>query len=272
MSRILHLQFALASFALASFALAQEPISEERLLARIPEGIRLEGTPEVRPDGTISTPRHSVHWQPNGAGVAYIGLKEGLSYPVIGDSVGKAWPIIEGPLVGPGEGNVVFRVRRSTPDKEQEWLILRGHEEVDRAEWIGPPSMAANGESIAYWAEFSAQRRLGGTEHLSGIFLCLARCEGESWKLDRSKRRISDRDSLSPPAFTPDSQRVRTVVSENSRWSIDVWGKSKCDRVFSSTFPIFESVFDMKGRLVAATVMRPYYSTAPSPPPCLDPG
>lgn len=201
-------------YALAvSTVLGQFP--PEKLLARIPEGVELVGKPRKGPDGievpTVSRPV----WSADGLQVAYIGHRDGKSFPVVGETVGESFHYIDPPVFGTKGTQVAFRVGNCLgPTSEKWWLWIDGKKQFPE-DWIGSISACPDGKQWAYWTQPGAKLDSTGAYARSSMVLAFG--------TKRSKK-YDDAEALTAPVFSSDGKQVATPVAKTSKHFALVFG------------------------------------------------
>src|SRR5262245_29068894 len=179
------------------------PRLEERLIARVPESLALEGKPVRSPDGVLVPVVHRVVWSPDGATVGYVGLEGKVPHPVIGDGVMKAYDYASGPEFSRDGAHAAFRVgKRTGKDKERWWVLLDG-KETGAEDWIGGLAIAPDGKSYAAWTQPGAKLDSTGAYGQGPQVLVTPWKRGAKWE---------DADSLVDPRFAPDGSFVTAIA------------------------------------------------------------
>jgi hypothetical protein len=197
----------LSPFGIQSAAI--EPRLEERLMARVPAELALEGKPIRSPDGIEVPVIQTVTWSPDGAQVGYVGLKGEVPWPVLGEQTFKAYDYASGPVFGRDGTHSAFRVgKRVTKDRERWWVLLDG-KEVGAQDWIGEVALAPDGGSFAAWTQPGANLASDGSYARGRQVLVTPWKAGAKW---------DDADSLMPPRFAPDGSFVTALASKAGGW------------------------------------------------------
>jgi len=198
----------------------QDVSLEERLLAEIPAGVEIEGTPLIGPDGNEWPNVHPIHWSPDGTQVAYVGITAGGTAPVIGEEVGEPWMFCGSPSFGATGEDVLFRIGRRTSKKSEEWWVLVNGEKIGHEDWIGTPTFSPDGNKIAWWSQPGAKIVSDGSYDRSGQKLIVAERQGKKWKIGKGKKKWQDAMSLGALTFSADSKVVATTAMDKGKWFV----------------------------------------------------
>lgn len=248
------MSISLASLLLALSVAPQEFRTDEHRIATIPEGISLEGAPRIDPNGKEWPVVYPVIYGPQGARVAYVGLLEGETHPVIDEEVLDAYDYLSRPRFDSSGSNVVFRAgEKKTKTKETWWVLING-EEFGKADWIGEPSISPDGTRIAYWTQPGAKIGRDGAYERSDQVLVVATKKGKKWKTKKGGK-WDDALSLVPPTFSADGSRVTTVAQDKNEWIvIQVTNKEK--EVSEGEIMISDLTMSTEGDAMAYTVFH----------------
>ncbi len=242
-------------FTVSSFCtpVPQELRIEEGLIATIPEGIGLEGRPVQAPDGSLWPIEYRIHWSPDGQQVAYIGVKEGLTYPVIGEQVFDAYHYISPPDFGATGEQVLFRVgNRDTPKTEEWWIMLNG-KRLGKEDWIGEVGFSPDGKRFAYWTQPGAKIQGNGAYNQGNQILVVAEKKGKGWK-EKNGKKWRNAMSLLEPVFSLDGKTVVSAAEKNGGWKIILAGSKSEKSVGEIEGPIHSFAVGPSGKHWAATV------------------
>ena len=209
---------------------------DEALIATMPEGFGLEGTPIQLPDGKQHEPVHAIQWSPDGRQVAYVGVAKGKTHPIVGERVFDAYDYISSPVFGATGEQHLFRVgNRVSKTKEKWWVLIEG-EEFGKQDWIGEVSFGPGGDCFAYWTQPGAKiARDGAYDRGDQVFLVAER-KGKQWKT-RKGQKWEDASSLTRPQFFADDTLIATTVQDDGQWHLllvdrTTRAKKKYERTF----------------------------------------
>jgi hypothetical protein len=192
-------------------SVAVEPRLEERLMARIPAELALEGKPIRSPDGVEVPVVETVTWSPDGAQVGYVGLQGEVPWPVLGEQKFKAYDYASGPVFGRDGTHFAFRVGKRVGKDRERWWILHDGKETAAQDWIGEFALAPDGASFAAWTQPGAKLEAGGAYAQGPQVLVTPWKAGAKWE---------DADSLTPPRFAPDGSFVTALASKGGSWRL----------------------------------------------------
>jgi hypothetical protein len=196
-----------------------EPSLEERLMAMMPEDLRLEEPTVFGPDGKEWKHVHPVVWSADGKRVAYVGYKEGKNHPVIGETVYAGYHYVSGPTLAERGEHVVFRVgNRDGKDSETWWVMLDG-ESLGKEDWIGEVGVSPDGERVAYWSQPGAKIMPGGEYNQGRQQLVVGTRSGTKWSFKVGDK-WEDASSLTAPLFSSDGALVATLAAKGGAWHV----------------------------------------------------
>lgn len=208
----------IAALALAS-PLFGDLLLEDTRLATMPEGITLEGEPTVDPNGDPYQVVHRIVWSPDGRRVAYVGIKDEATHPVIGDEVLDAYHYISAPEFSADGEHVLFRVGNRETKSRELWSLLYDGAELGGEDWISEPRLSPDGLAIAYWIQPGARVTSSGPYNRGAQVFCLTERKGTKWKTIKSDK-FDDAGSLNRPVFSPDGKVVATSCKDGLVWSV----------------------------------------------------
>jgi hypothetical protein len=199
-------------------AISCEPRLDERLLARVPDSLALEGKPERSPDGRTTVPNvQPVVWSPDGAAVGFVGLAGERPKPVLLDKVLGDYDYASGPVFSRDGQHSAFRVgKRVGKDRERWWVLLDG-KETGVEDWMGEIALAPSGGGYAVWTQPGA-RIAGDGSYDSG-----AQVLATPWK--HNAKKWEDASSFDAPRFAPDGSFVTAIASKGGQWRLVIADK-----------------------------------------------
>jgi hypothetical protein len=196
-----------------------EPSLDERRMAVMPEGMGLEEPPIRAPDGREWKQVHSVAWSSDGSTVAYVGVKGGMLYPVIGETIHGSYHYVSGPTLSRAGDLVAFRVGMRTGKETESWWLQLNGETMEKEDWIGEVAVSADGLHVAFWKQPGAKVTAEGPYSRGKQVLVVGTRRGDKWHFEESGK-WEDASSLEPPLFSADGAVVASRVSKGSSWFV----------------------------------------------------
>lgn len=208
----------LALHLLLAHADAQEVSFEEHLIASVPEGVILEGEPIIGPDDKQWPNTMPVVWAPDGTQVAYVGLVDGKSHPVVGVEVGDEYDYASTPVFGASGAETAFRVGNRTREDTEDWWALVNGERIGRTDWMGAIAFSPDGERLAWWTRPGAKSEREVLYGNGDQMLVLATRKKDKWRLQESEE-WKDSISLEAPCFD-DKGRAIAGARKHGLWYV----------------------------------------------------
>ena len=182
---------------------------EETLIATIPEGIELEGEARIGPDGNEWPNVSYVYWSADGRRVAYVGMQDGGSYPVIGEEVLAGYQFVDPPVFSDDGQHVAFRVGNRKSSKQERWWVLLDGETQGAEDWIGTIQFRPGTDELCYWTQPGA--RIGSMGEYTGgdLVFRAGKKKGKKW---------DDANALIPVSFSADGSVIASPAMRKSKW------------------------------------------------------
>lgn len=194
---------------LGAAAPAQSETFTPHALGTIPDDISLEAPPITAPDGTVVTHVSRLMFAPDGSRFAYVGYREGLAYPVIGEDVPESpYHYVSEPSFSADSSTVVFRVGNRKSQRTEEWWPLVNGEKGKKFDWIGEISVGPDG-TLAFWEQPGAKIVGDGSYDRGGQVLHFGK---------RTSRKYEDATSLHRPVISANGKTVVGGAMKGGRW------------------------------------------------------
>lgn len=256
----------LDSIVLVAFAvLAQDVRFEEALLATVPDGYTLEGTPMRGPDGVVYPNVLPVVWSPDGRRVAYAAFHDGVRHPIVDDEIHDSFDFVDPPTWSPNSEHVVFRIGDTkSSTKEAWWALLDGKKEA-RCDWHGSISVTNDGDLVR-WEMPKARIEANGAYTREPMYFRTPFKKGKKWTDGTAISR-------SPLVAADGSWCASAAANDDGRWTVIVaTKKGEKDHGFEESW-IADIAVSLDGRQVAVAVPDERSRAAPAGgPPGMPPG
>ncbi|QDV07925.1 hypothetical protein Poly30_34600 [Planctomycetes bacterium Poly30] len=231
------LALALALFLVPS-AYPQEPDAPEaaesadRLVAKIPKNFAHVHMAE-QVDGPAQLEYLPFTFSPDGSRVAFLAAKKDRVYGFLdGEDIG--WGDMgRKPVFSENGEHIIMALGKSAKNRSESWVVYVDGDDATKEDWVGPLTIANDGEAIAYWSKPGFRLDTSGDPILNRATMILGKRKSKRFRRHESETYAWANTEIAPLLNEDGSRAIGTAYDDLRRGLVLSIGDSK-DEVLHS--------------------------------------